>query len=312
MAQARKLLITGASGFIGQHVTRLALQSGHTVLGVDLLPPPASTFAAHYTSLVKNVADLTANDLTGVTDAIHLAATVSVPLCEENPVLSTQNNFNLLMGLLEILSPTVPLVFASSAAVYGDASEHVDRVKESDVATWPLSFYAAQKRACEMFLQIACRNHGRRATALRFFNVYGQGQDPSSPYSGVLSRFIALAKKGEILIILGDGRQTRDFVAVQDVAHAVLAALDALHRPSTPEFSVYNVGTGEKTMIGALPEIIGAILGRKLAVAHAPSRSGDIRNSCADTQQLGTGLGLKLETRLAQGLRSLLQSGGSA
>lgn len=312
MARAKTLLITGSSGFIGQHVCAQALLQGHRVRGIDLRPDPraefSSRFQTQFTTEVRDAASLTREDFLEVDAVIHLAATVSVPQCEEHPVQSTDNNLRLVVHLLEATPASVPLVFASSSAVYGDAGAHHRQLKEEDASPWPLSYYAAQKRTAEMFLQIACQNHNRKAIALRFFNVYGFGQDPSSPYSGVLSRFLSLMDSGQAISIHGDGSQTRDFVAVQDVVYAILRSAEILEKRPFSTFSVLNVGTGCKTAIKDLPTLLGEALGKTPCIDFGSPRLGDVKDSCADLTRARAELGPLPETPLNIGLEAFVRA----
>jgi len=189
-------------------------------------------------------------------------------------------------------------VFASSAAVYGEVAT---LPVGEDVQTRPVSPYGIDKLASEYALDYYAQVHGVPTTALRFFNVYGPRQDPSSPYSGVISIFADRARAGRPLTIFGDGGQTRDFVYVGDVVRAIIAALgDSANRV------VANVGTGGEITVLELARSIVKLCGGKSAIEHAPARGGEILRSRAQVDRLRDVLGVVAETSLLDGLRQTL------
>ena len=167
---------------------------------------------------------LTSQAMEGSDVVYHLAATVSVPLCQKDPVDSYSNNFQATLGLLELIrerrvrdGKAIRFAFASTAAVYGARGDDGRALREDDIAQEFMSFYAAQKHASEQAIRLYRTAHGIPAWIFRFFNVFGPGEDPKSPYSGVITVFARLAREGQPLPLHGGGAQTRDFISVHDV-----------------------------------------------------------------------------------------------
>jgi UDP-glucose 4-epimerase len=242
-------------------------------------------------------------------DAVfHLAAIASVAQCNADLAASHRVNLGGFINVLEatISQPVRPaLVYASSAAVYGDnpATPLVETARPR-----PLSPYGADKLGCELHAAAAATVYGARSTGLRFFNVYGPGQDPGSPYSGVISRFHSLTLRGEGLTIFGDGLQTRDFVFVEDVVDALIAASG---RQAGSEAEVLNVCTGLETSLLELARRLGDVSGRKVGISHAEGRAGDIRRSAGSPDRLARTLGARPATDLVTGLKRLVEHGAA-
>jgi UDP-glucose 4-epimerase len=231
---------------------------------------------------------------------VHLAAQVSVVKSGENPVFDMRVNYGGTLQVLEYARAhrVRKVVLASSAAVYGDAAP--PPVDETD-ATRPVSPYGIHKLASEYALAYGATVHGVPSTALRFFNVYGPRQDPSSPYSGVISIFSDRAKAGRPLTIFGDGQQTRDFVYVGDVVRALLAALG-----DGNSGLVANVGTGSEITVAELARALVELCGGRSTIEHAPARAGEILRSRARVERLRDQLGVVAQTSLVDGLRQTL------
>jgi len=230
----------------------------------------------------------------------HLAAQVSVVQSIANPQLDNQVNYGGTLQVLEYAKArgVKKVMFASSAAVYGDVTE---MPVSEDAPKQPLSPYGINKYASELALDYYANVHGVATTALRFFNVYGPRQDPSSPYSGVISIFTDRARAGRPLTIFGDGQQTRDFVYVGDVVRAIMAALgDGNSR------LVANVGMGGEISVLELARTIVDLCGGRSPIAHQPARAGEILKSRACVERLRDALGVVAETKLADGLRMTL------
>jgi UDP-glucose 4-epimerase len=226
-----------------------------------------------------------------------------VAKCNEDITASHQVNLGGFVSLIETVlrQPQRPaLVFASSAAVYGDTP---DIPLGEDSATAPLSPYGADKLGCELHARAAARVYGLKSTGLRLFNVFGPGQDPGSPYSGVISRFARLARDGAEITIFGDGGQTRDFVFVDDVVDALMAAAG---RTTGDLFEALNVCTGQETSILELARRLAGIHGATPRILHEAERPGDIRRSLGSPQRLAGVLGLTPSGDLDSGLRRLL------
>ena len=320
MASASSLiLVTGGAGFIGSHTVDRLVADGHRVVVVDdlrtgkranLAQHGALSFAAGspVELVVADVSHGLFAPLAAVTAAhgpiaraIHLAAQVSVVHSLANPLVDVAVNY---VGTVQVLeyaraAGVKKIAFASSAAVYGDTP--VVPVVE-DAPCRPLSPYGVDKLASELMLGAYAATHGVAATPLRFFNVYGPRQDPSSPYSGVISIFADRARAGKPLTIFGDGQQTRDFVYVGDVARAVVAAAMADGGDGT----AMNIGTGRETTVRQLAEIVVGLAGTGVAISHAPARAGEIVRSLAAVARVQATLGWQAEVALADGLARTL------
>jgi UDP-glucose 4-epimerase len=239
-------------------------------------------------------------DVARVDRIVHLAAQVSVVHSVANPLVDMQVNYGGTLHVLEYARAmkVEKVVFASSAAVYGDVTE---LPVSEDAHCAPVSPYGIDKYASELALDYYAAVHAVPATWLRFFNVFGPRQDPSSPYSGVISIFADRAKRGVPLTIFGDGSQTRDFVYVGDVVRAIVAALgDGNSR------TVANVGRGGEITVLELAQTIVELCGGRSKIEHASPRSGEILKSRARVDRLRDRLGVVAETSLVDGLRKTL------
>ncbi|HEX7842677.1 MAG TPA: SDR family NAD(P)-dependent oxidoreductase [Kofleriaceae bacterium] len=307
-------VVTGGAGFIGSHTVDRLLAAGHRVVVLDdFRTGKRANLAQHAGSdrldvvacdvshgIFAALAPITARH-GPVERIVHLAAQVSVVHSVANPLVDMQVNYGGTLHVLEYARATgvKKVVFASSAAVYGDVA--ILPVGE-DAPTRPVSPYGIDKLASEHALDYYAAVHGVPTTALRFFNVYGPRQDPSSPYSGVISIFTDRARVGSPLTLFGDGGQTRDFVYVGDVVRAILAALgDGNSRV------VANVGTGGEITVLELARSVVELCGGKSAIEHAPARSGEILQSRARVDRLREVLGVVAETSLIDGLRETLR-----
>lgn len=305
-------LVTGGLGFIGSHLVDALQGRGNGVRVLDNLSTGKRANVAPSTEIVVgDVADggAVAAAMRGVDGCFHLAAVASVAASVEDWVGTHRTN---LTGTITILDAArragahgrpIPVIYASSAAVYGD---NPALPLGEDAETRPLTAYGADKLGCEQHARVAGHVHGVPTVGLRFFNVYGPRQDPSSPYSGVISIFADRLRRGLPIEIFGDGAQTRDFVYVADV---VAFLLRAMARPSTAG-AVVNVCTGRATSISELARAIAHVLGRKPEISHYPARSGDIRASLGDPGQALRLLGLAATSPLADGLARTVAAAG--
>lgn len=301
-----KVLVTGGAGFIGSHLVERLLAAGDQLRVLDNLStgkrenlPPAGALEF----IEGDIRDQqVVNRCTEGMDAIvHLAAVASVQASIDDPIRTHQSNLAGSLYLLEAARTHAiqRFLYASSAAVYGDT----DRVPVAEShALNPLSPYAADKLAGEHYLQFYFRKYGLDATAFRFFNIYGPRQDPSSPYSGVISIFTDCLAQAKPVTLFGDGSQTRDFVYVGDLAVLLAAAL----RRSDLAGQVLNVGTGRETSLLKLLGELEALSGQSIERRHAAPRVGDIIRSCADVTRLTQILGAPPATSVRDGLRYLL------
>jgi UDP-glucose 4-epimerase len=307
-------VVTGGAGFIGSHTVDRLLAAGHRVVVLDdFRTGKRANLTQHAGSdrldviacdvahgIFAALAPLTARH-GPVERIVHLAAQVSVVHSVANPLVDMQVNYGGTLHVLEYARATgvKKVVFASSAAVYGDATA---LPVGEDTPTRPVSPYGIDKLASEHALDYYAAVHGVPVTSLRFFNVYGPRQDPSSPYSGVISIFTERARAGRTLTLFGDGGQTRDFVYVGDVVRAIVAALgDGANRV------VANVGTGGEITVLELARSVVQLCGGKSAIEHAPARPGEILKSRARVDRLRDALGVVAETSLLDGLRETLR-----
>ncbi len=305
-----KVLITGGAGFIGSHLCERLLAAGDSVRILDNLSTgkrdnlPAD---ARVELVVGDVADMAIVErcIADVQAVVHLAAVASVQASIDDPIATHRSNFDGTLNLLEAArrAGVKRFLYASSAAIYGDTD--VLPVNEDQLPN-PLSPYAADKLAGEYYLRYYTRKHGLDTTAFRFFNIYGPRQDPSSPYSGVISIFMDRLQKGQPLTIFGDGEQTRDFVYVGDL----VALLEAALRRQDLSGRAMNVGTGKEQSLLTLIGHIESLSGRRIERTHAPARIGDIVRSCADVRRLQQLTGKVPATPLRDGLAQLMRSIG--
>ena len=323
------VVVTGGAGFIGSHTVDRLIEGGSRVIVLDNFSTGKRenlarwadrgkyAFAGSDPSLEIVVADVAHGIFAAlaplasfgrVERIIHLAAQVSVVHSVANPLVDIQTNYGGTAHVLEYARAhgIKKVVLASSAAIYGDVTQFP--VIE-DLPARPLSPYGIDKYASELALNYYSTVHGVPATSLRFFNVYGPRQDPSSPYSGVISIFADRARAGRDLIVFGDGLQTRDFVFVADVARAVVTA--ALSDSPAVDRAVMNVGTGHEITVRALADMVSRLCGGKSAVVHAPTRAGEISRSVASVERAKALLDFRSAVAFEDGLRQTLQWAGA-
>ncbi len=302
-----RYLVTGGCGFVGSHLTDALLAAGHTVRILDDLSTgkmenvdPAAAVE------IGDVADRATVDrmMADVDGCFHLAAVASVERSNEAWAETHRTNLTGTVNLLNAARPgaghgAIPVVYVSSAAVYGD---NTDTPLKETAVTVPLSAYGADKLGCELHARVADNVHGVPTVGLRPFNIYGPRQDPTSPYSGVISLFARRISQGEEVTIFGDGEQVRDFVYVADVVRFLMAAMQ---KPPTG-MDVFNICTGRATSVVELAQTVAAICGVDAQISHGPARVGDIRISLGDPSKAATVLGVAAETDLETGLRQTL------
>ncbi|WP_415910926.1 NAD-dependent epimerase/dehydratase family protein [Oleiharenicola sp. Vm1] len=309
-----RVLVTGAAGFIGSHTVERLITEHHQVVGVDNFRTGRKAnlkiASAHPNFRFFEGDILTPQWLLALIrdceiDAIiHLAALVSVPESIAQPELNRRLNLDATRTIIDAASRVRSvrrIVFASSAAVYGD-NRHLPL--DEDAECVPLSPYGEAKLASERLIAECSRNRpDAAAISFRYFNVYGPRQDPSSSYSGVISRFADALQRRQQPMIHGDGEQTRDFIAVADVARAnVLAA-------TTPNASsgTFNLCTGRSTSLNLLLATMAAELKSSVQAVYGAGRAGDIRHSLGNPARAQRMLGFKTEHDLASGLRALFR-----
>jgi UDP-glucose 4-epimerase len=296
-------LVTGGAGFIGSHLCDALLARGDAVRVLDDLSTGKRENLPPGTVLIEgDVADPIAvrDAMDGVGGCFHLAAIASVERGVSDWLGTHHANLTGAITVFDAARATcTPVIYASSAAVYGDAAT----VPITEAAERrPLSAYGADKLGCELHARVASHVHRIPTVGLRFFNVYGPRQDPRSPYSGVISIFCERLRGGAPIDIFGDGGQTRDFVYVADVVAALLAAM----RLAPADARVFNVCTGIATSVLDLAQIIAELAGTRLDARHRPPRAGEIRHSTGSPALSRKVLGLAEPVSLRNGLGKVL------
>lgn len=302
------ILITGGAGFIGSHVSDALLAKGHAVRILDDLSTGkrANLQLQHpRLQLIEgDVADaaLVAQAAAGCKAVVHLAAVASVQASVEDPVKTHQSNFIGTLNVCEAmrLNGIRRVVYASSAAVYGNNGEGQSITEDTPKA--PLTPYAVDKLAGEQYLDFYRRQHGLDPVVFRFFNIFGPRQDPSSPYSGVISIFAERATQGKPITVFGDGEQTRDFLYVGDLVRVILRALEL----DEVQEGAVNIGLNQATSLNQLLSALEQVVGSLPPVAYGSARPGDIRHSRADNSRLLARFGLPEPTSMVDGLSHLL------
>jgi UDP-glucose 4-epimerase len=304
-----RILVTGGAGFIGSHFVDLVVGLGGQVVVVDdLSSGTADNLPTHRSVefVKKNFRTCEARDFVGSFDAIvHLAALPSVATSWEQPMQAHELNLSLTLHAITLASELriKRIVFASSAAVYGKTTDVP--TKESS-QTSPSSPYGLQKLTSERYGQLFAGALGLSFVGLRFFNVFGPRQSSSSPYSGVISKFLTATQKGLSVNITGDGEQTRDFIYVKDAAAALQSAVTKV--PNEVPWLVLNIGTGVPTSILKLRrEMIRFFPDADKVPIFLPTVSGDIRHSAACITAATEVLGFSPRYSLQNGLAELLQ-----
>lgn len=303
-----EILVTGGAGFIGSHLVDALLAAGQRVRVLDNLSMgkrnnlPLDNPALQFIEGDVADAQLVAQAVAGCDAVVHLAAVASVQASVDDPVATHQSNFIGTLNVCEAMRQhgVRRVVYASSAAIYGNNGEGV--AIDEDIAKSPLTPYAADKLASEHYLDFYRRQHGLEPAVFRFFNIFGPRQDPSSPYSGVISIFTQRAQQGLPISVFGDGEQTRDFFYVGDLVELLMQALGAGQVEPLP----VNVGWNQAVSLNQLLAEIGALCGALPQVTYLPARAGDIRHSRADNARLQVQYQLPSQTPLRDGLARLL------
>jgi len=307
-----KVCLTGAAGFIGGHLAEALVKEGYEVVGLDdfssgkrenLPKDPRFSLVEGTVADPRSVEEAVA----GAKWVFHLAAIPSVPLSMAEPVRTNAVNVGGTVNVLEAArrSGAERVVLACSCAAYGDGPE---QPKHERLEPRPMSPYAAQKVAGELYAQTYSRAYGLPCVALRFFNVYGPRQDPKSEYAAAIPRFATRLLAGQRPIVYGDGKQTRDFVHVSDVVRANLLAATSPRAVG----EVINVATGRSASLLELIALLKSIIKSEVEIEHQAPRAGDLRASAADISKARELLGYEPRVRLEEGLASLVASLRSA
>jgi nucleoside-diphosphate-sugar epimerase len=299
-----RYLVTGGAGFIGSNVVDELVKRGQEVVVLDdLSAGKEANLAAVRDKIdvhVGTITDLAAvqSACKGVHYVIHLAARTSVPRSVVNPMETNHVNVD---GTLNVLvaardAQVRRFVFAASSAAYGETPT---LPKTESMPAQPISPYGVTKYVGELYAQVFGRAYGLENACLRYFNVFGPRQDPSSQYSGVLSRFMLAVIEGQAPVVYGDGEQSRDFTYVENIVDETLRACEA---PGASGL-VFNGGTGARITLNQVLKLLGQITGKTVQTKYQGARNGDIRDSQADVSLARKVLGYEPRVLFEEGLR---------
>jgi nucleoside-diphosphate-sugar epimerase len=300
-------LVTGGAGFIGSHLVEELVRRGERVRVVDSLVTGHKANVATVAGRIEFIeGDLARADVANAAAAdvdyvLHQAAIPSVPRSVAEPVFCHEANVNATLNILVAArdAGVKRLVFAGSSSVYGNVAT---LPTHEEVPLDPLTPYALQKLIGEQYLKLFTSLYGLETVTTRYFNVFGPRQDPSSPYSGVISVFINALLEGRSPTIFGDGEQTRDFTYVANVVDGVLKACHATGVAG----QVVNVATGGRVSLNTLFGTLRSLTGSGLVAAHGPARTGDIRDSQANIERARALLGYSPTVGFQDGLARTL------
>ena len=305
-------VVTGGAGFIGSHLVEhlVTAVGGHRVTVLDNFSTGRRENLEPWLERIRIVEgsvtdpDACREAIAGADFVLHQAALPSVPRSLRDPLASHEANAT---GTLNVLiaardAQVQRVVYAASSSAYGNTAE---LPKREDMLPRPLSPYAAAKYAGEQYCRAFHASFGVATVALRYFNVFGPRQDPSSQYAAVIPKFIMCAVAAESPTIFGDGEQTRDFTFVRNVVRANLLACEA---PAAALGEAYNVGCGERVSVNALWRRIRDLLGATVDARYEPARTGDVRDSLASLDRVRTMLGYTPVVALDEGLRETVRS----
>jgi nucleoside-diphosphate-sugar epimerase len=309
-------LITGGAGFIGSHIAKRLVSDGARVRVVDNLSTGLierlQDCAGSIEFIRGDLADVRVSDdvVQGVDYVLHQAAIPSVQRSIADPLTTNRANITATLNLLESCrkAKVRRLAFAASSSAYGDTEV---LPKTEQMPPNPLSPYALQKLVGEHYCKLYYQLYGFETVCLRYFNVFGPGQDPHSEYSAVVPKFISAMLANKPVTIYGDGEQSRDFTYVENVVEANLMALRANQAPG----NVCNIGCGERITLNALARLLEEIIGTKANVQYAAAKPGDVRHSLADITLARTFLSYEPRVFVKEGLtrtvEAFMRSSGS-
>ncbi len=303
-------LVTGGAGFIGSHLVEALLADGLRVRVVDDLSTGNTENIAVFHDRIHfiegDLADFATCEkaMAGASFVFHQAAIPSVPRSVAEPIESHRRGPTATIHVLEAArrAGVKRVMFAASSSAYGETQE---LPKHEGIRPDPLSPYAAGKLAGEHYVRVYARTMGLDGVSLRYFNVFGPRQDPSSPYSGVISLFAKTMMAGRRPTILGDGTQSRDFTYVENVVRANLLAMKS-ERPLGGE--ALNVGTGRRITLVELVEAINRGLGTSLRPEFGPERTGDVKHSQASLERIEATIGYRPVVEFEAGLMRTLEA----
>jgi nucleoside-diphosphate-sugar epimerase len=300
-------LVTGGAGFIGSHLVEELVRRGQRVRVADSLITGKRSNLGHIDGVEFLQGDLADPEFAvraaqDVDYVLHQAAIPSVPRSVNDPITSNRANVDATLNVLVAArdAGVRRVVFAGSSSAYGNSPT---LPKHEDMPTRPLSPYALQKVVGEQYLQMFTSLYGLETVSIRYFNVFGPRQDPSSPYSGVISVFATALLEGRAPTIYGDGEQTRDFTYVANVVDGVLRACDAPQAAG----EVINVATGGRISLNHLFDAMRRLIGGDVKPVYVDSRPGDVRDSQADISKAQRLLGYSPSVSFEDGLRATVQ-----
>src|SRR5258708_2757236 len=307
-----RYLVTGGAGFIGSHIAETLLKQGESVRVFDNLATgrssnlePLQGLAGHFEFVQGDLRDSNAvrAAVEGVEVVFHQGALASVPRSIAEPVISLETNIigtqNVLLAARD--AGVRRVVYASSSSVYGDTPV---LPKHEEMPTAPMSPYAVQKLTGELLCGVYTRIYGLETVALRYFNVFGPRQDPTSEYAAVIPRFLTALLEKRRPIVFGDGEQTRDFTYIENVVQANLLA------STSPDAvgAAMNIGCGERISLNAVLQTAGELLGTHVHAEYRDPRPGDVRDSLADISSARRLLDYRPKVTFREGLAGTLSS----
>ena len=320
--KAQKFFLTGVAGFIGSNLLEALLEAGHEVIGIDNFSTGCQTNLDHVKGRVgekwKNFnfiemdlaslkEDVLNDNISGVTCCIHLAALGSVPRSIDNPINTNNSNIQGFLNILDFArrQNIFKFIFASSSSVYGDNSSLPK--KENEIGS-PLSPYALTKRVDEMYAEVFYKVYKYPTIGLRFFNVFGPGQNPDGDYAAVIPRWLKAMKENTEINIYGDGETTRDFCYIQNAIEAIMLAV----KTELETYEIFNVAVGAQTSLNTIANTIKkelSIYGIEYSKRfnYVDFRAGDVRASEADITKAKNALGYAPKIRCLDGIKKYVK-----
>jgi nucleoside-diphosphate-sugar epimerase len=302
-------LVTGVAGFIGSSIARALISRGDKVRGIDNFSTGKRENLIGLESIDLIEGDLNAAGVSerccrGIDYIFHEAALPSVPRSVQNPVESNEANVDSTVKLLDAArkAGVKRVVYAGSSSAYGNSPS---LPKREDMLPAPLSPYAVSKLAGEHYMRAFFHVYGLETVTLRYFNVFGPHQDPTSQYSGVLAVFISKMLRNQVPTIYGDGEQSRDFTYIDNVVAGNLLATSAPRERVAGR--VFNVATGNRITLNETVKILKDLTGYCGEVGYGPERTGDVKHSLADIAAANTELGYQTRTSFREGLQKTVE-----
>lgn len=309
MAITGRFLVTGGAGFIGSHIVERLVHDGARVRVVDNLSTGRIERLGQLLSAIEFVEGDLANESTaneavdGMDFVVHQAAIPSVQRSLSDPIATNRSNVVGTLNLLESCrrARVRRFVYAASSSAYGNTEV---LPKQEDMTPNPMSPYALQKYVGERYCKLYYELYGLETISLRYFNVFGPGQDPHSEYSAVIPRFINCLLNDQPITIYGDGEQSRDFTFIENVVEANMLALNA----AAVGGQMCNVGCGERISLNRLVHLLERQIGRSARVIRVEPKLGDVRHSLADVGRARALLNYQPKIAVEEGLRRTIAS----